>query len=181
MPQKCKNHHLRLIKVVYLIIISLGITVMVAACKPKEVDIPFETIEQREGPHNGHFYESNKPKLVVITQAKDVPWLVDGWVGDSQAKLQDMDYNQEFALVLLQGVEQSTGYGVQINRITRRGATVNIYAQFIQPDFQKPLLSEETSPYHLVNIEKAMKWGQDITFKVIVNGSVIISSKNYIP
>ncbi len=174
--------HFQIIDTACIIIVFLYVASGITACKPKETDLPFETVEKNKlGPGTGHDYSTLRPGLVLITQPEEVT-ILNGWIGnDSKTKLQKLDYNKVFALLVLQGEQGSGGFGVQINRIAQQGDTVNVYAQFFMPNQGEPEFSVVTSPYHLVKIKKDSTWGQEITFQVIVKGKVVVSPRHFIP
>jgi hypothetical protein len=153
---------------------------MVAATLPntqtlEETDLAFKTIEQENWARTGQVYEAIEPGLAIISRkpAKDA-W--DGWITNrATRKLQQLDYKLSFALIVFQGWKDNSGYDVQIERITRSGKTINIYAQFIEPENPKGVTAEATSPYHLVQVEKTWVWDQGLLFQLIVDDKVVSS------
>jgi hypothetical protein len=92
-----------------------------------------------------------------------------------------MDYNAYFALAVFQGMKPTDGYGVQIERIVRRGNEVTIHAQFQEPRPDQKKNDIVTSPYCLIQVQKIGTWDQNIEFNVIADGSVVIPASHNIP
>jgi len=142
---------------------------------PGEVELPFETLEQTEwGSGTGREYEAGEPGLAVITRPEEAGHADDWASPDAQTQLQAPDYSAYVALVAFQGWQPSSGYGVQIDRITRLENAVNVYAQFSEPEPGTEMLDAITFPYHLVQVGKAEGWGQ-VTFNLVVDGMVLVS------
>ncbi len=127
-----------------------------------EMDLPFETIEQLEAADNGKYYEDKRPGLFVITNS------------DEAIELQGI-INPAAQARIFQGWKATTRYGVQIERIARQGDKVTIYARFAEPKPEEERGAEITSPCQLVQVQKAGRWGQEITFRVIVNDTDVVS------
>lgn len=160
-----------------------GIAFGLGACKtkPEETDLPFETFEQKEWAGTDKPYESREPGLIVISRLEEVDSL-KGLVNDeAKSKLQALDYSRYFAVLVLQGWKPTTGYKANVKRITRIENTVNIYAQFLEPKPDEEKAPEVTSPYHLVQVQKSGKWGQDITFNLFAGETLVISLSHAIP
>ncbi len=163
--------------------VILGMASGLGACKPKptEVTLPFETIEQKEWAGTDKPYESREPTLIIVSRLEEVDNL-NGLISDeAMIKLQALDYDEYFALVAFQGWKPSTGYSIQVNRISRLGNTVNIYTQLHEPTPDEAKADEVTSPYHLVQVQKSGSWGQVITFNLIGGETSIVSLFHTIP
>jgi hypothetical protein len=143
----------------------------------KEAELPFETLERQEISN----YQNKEPSLVVITKPTEVNNLDDWVVQEVRTRLQTTDYNAYIVIAVFQGWKPTTRYGVQIERITRKGKVVNIYALFSEPKPGEPTGDLATSPYHLVRVQKIGAWGQTTTFNLVVNDVIIISSSHYVP
>jgi len=178
-PRRAKNPRRWRIGLLFLLILLPLFEL--SACKFQQNDLPFETIAQDDWGNSGHAYEAQEPALAVIAQPAEVADL-DGWItSDAQTQLQTLDYDAYFALIVFQGWKPSTGYSVQVNRITREENTVRVYAQFQEPKPDEAKADEATSPYHLVQVQKVGTWGEDVTFNLVVNGTAIVSASRNIP
>ncbi len=154
-----------------------------SACKPQpeETNLSFETIEQKERADTGQFHEAREPKLMVVSRLEEVDSLNGLVTEEAKGKLQMLDYSQYFVLLVLQGWKPTTGYKVDVDRIIRLGNTVNIYAQFQEPKPGVKKASAITSPYHLMRVRKMGGWGQDITFNLLVDETIVSSISHVIP
>ena len=168
-------------KMNWLLALILTLSLGLSACKPQETDLPFEILEQEEINLAGQAYETREPGLIIVAQPDEVTEL-DDWVTEaSKEQLRVIDYNAYFALAVFQGVKPTDGYGVQIERIVRKGNEVTIYAQFQEPSPDREKNDIVTSPYCLVKVQKIGAWEQNIMFNVIVDDSVVIYASHNIP
>lgn len=89
------------------IIVLLFLTIVgLSACRPKEVELPFENIELYQYSPK---YERKELGLMIITSAEEANE-VDGWVTvDALKQLQEMDYKTHFAIIAFLGW-QPTGH-----------------------------------------------------------------------
>jgi hypothetical protein len=150
-------------------------------CLSEETTLAFETIEQKERGELSSAYEELEPGLVIINHPEEMVTLSEGIHDDLKLKLQTMDYNDHFALVVFQGWKSSGGYSTQIRCISRQDNAVNIYVQFRKPRQGEFVNLLVTSPYHLVQVQKVRDWDQEITFNLISDGTNIISRSYFIP
>jgi len=167
----------KLLQVFCVLFILAGLS----ACQPKETDLPFETIEQRDASGTGQVYKDEKPGLIVITAPEEATNLDALITSEAQARLARLSYDEYFVIAVFQGRKPTTRYGVQIERIARQGGKVTVYAQFSEPKPDEEKAPEETSPYHLIQVQKVGTWGQEVTFELIVKGSIVASVSQYIP
>jgi len=168
-------------KINWLLVLMLTLLLGLSACKSQETNLPFEILEQEERNLTGQIYEAREPGLIIVAQADEVAEL-DDWVTEtSKEQLQVMDYDVYFALVVFQGMKPTDGYGVQIERIARKGNEVTIHAQFQEPRPDQEKNDIVTSPYCLIQVQKIGAWDQDVKFNVIADGSVLISASHSIP
>jgi len=175
-PKTSRNRRASLLFMPMLLLL-----VGLSACKPQQNDLPFDTVDQSDWGNAGHAYEAQEPALVVIAQPAEVTDLDDWITLDAQTQLQTLGYDTYFALIVFQGWKPSTGYSVQVNRITRREDTVTVYAQFQEPKPDEETGGEVASPYHLVQVRKVGIWDQEITFNLVVNKIIVASLSRYVP
>lgn len=162
----------------------LAIFLGLSACQPKEVkevDLLFETVERRDASGTGQVYQDRQPSLMVITTPEEAASLGALVTPKAQAQLQNLNYSTYFAIAIFQGRKSTTGYGVEIERITRLESKVTIYARFLEPKPNAERAPEETSPYHLVQVQKTGMWGQSITFDLVEGDTVVTSLSYYVP
>ena len=182
MPQKIVENWHRLSSILVLASV-LGMLFGLGACNPAptEATLPFETIEQKELAGTGKPYELREPGLIIISRIDEVNNLNGLITDEAKAKLQAVDYSGYFALLVLQGWKPTMGYKVSIDHIARIENTVNIYAEFLEPEPDKEISPAETSPYHLVKVQKTGNWDQDITFNLFAGERLMISLSRAIP
>ncbi len=152
-----------------------------SACQPKEVDLPFETIERRDASGTGQVYKDKSPGLIVIATPEEAAILDALVTPEAQVQLQRLDYDAYFVIAVFQGRKPTTGYDIQIERITRLESKVTIQARFLEPKPDAEKAPEETSPYHLVQVQKTGTWGQSITFNLVVDNVVVTSLSHHVP
>lgn len=160
-----------------LSILCLLMVLILGACQLKETDLSFETIECQE--ISG--YQDKKPGLVVIAKQTEVADLDNLITREIQARLQSLNYNTYLVIGVFQGWKPTTRYSTQIERVTRRGNIVTVHALFKEPQPSEAKGDEVTSPYHLIQVQKAGTWGQTITFNLVVGDAVVTSLSHYVP
>jgi hypothetical protein len=161
--------------------LSLLFPFFLVSCQPQATDLTFETIEQKESPGTGNWYQSKDPGILVITQVADIS-AIDQLVTDAAiTKLKTFDYDTGFALIVFQGQKPSTRYSIQIERIARSGDKVKVYVKLNEPTFELKVNDIITSPYQLVLVQKTGLWAKDITFEIVADGKNIASSDYKVP
>jgi hypothetical protein len=145
-----------------------------------EITIPFETIENAESSWQVGYYREIEPKLVIITGLADVESLGATISQSSQEALQKMDFSQYFAIAVFQGLHGSDGYRVDIQQIGQDDDLLIIFAHFNELDPNLVGGQIETSPYHLIKIQKHGLTGK-VNFMLNVDGEIIIQQSKYIP
>ncbi|GIV98816.1 protease complex subunit PrcB family protein [Roseiflexus sp.] len=165
----------------FLIISFLLILTGLSACQPKETNLSFKTIEQRNAFDTRWVYKHESPNLIVVSTLEESISLSGLITPAAKEQLQKVKYDAYFVIAVFQGRKPTTGYNVQIERITRKGNKVSVYAQFLEPQPDEAKADIETLPYQLVRVDKTGKWGQEVTFELIVKGAVVASCSQYIP
>ena len=183
MQNKQKRNKLLFYNILMIVCLAFSMAFGLTACKLKtgETALSFETIEQRDYSGTGITYESTEPGIVIIFRIEDIDSLKGLVTDDSINQLQNLDYNQYFALAAFQGRKDSTDYSIEVNHVGRIGNSVNVYAQLHEPSPDIAVLAMETSPYHLVKIQKTGSWGQDITFNLFSGDKLVASLAYTIP
>jgi hypothetical protein len=175
------SHLSNFTRLLLLCALSTLIGLSLAACNQQEIDLVFTTIEQRDISGTGKVYEGKQPGLTIVAKSDEASNL-DGLItAEAQTKLQSLGYSKYFAVAAFQGWQSTTQYGVQIERVTRSGNTVTIYAKFRVPRPEDEKGAAETSPYHLISVQKSGTWGEKITFKLIVADATVASISHDIP
>ncbi len=164
--------------IAWLLLLMFVASLWLDACQPKETELPFETIEQW---NLGAGHEDKESVVIVGSDAADVEELEDLITPTKLDQLRALNWDTHFVLAIFQGWKPSTGYKAQIQRITRQGDTVTIYAQFQDPKPDEETSDVATSPYHLVQVQKVGTWKQDIAFNLVVNRTIVATSFHHIP
>lgn len=166
----------------YMLFLCVLVTLAgLSACQPKEINLPFETIEQRDASGTGQIYKDKQPGLIVITTLEKVANLDALVTSEAQARLQSLNYDAYFVIAVFQGWKPTDGYGIQIERITHLGDKVTVFIRLQEPPPDRKKNDIVTSPYHLVQVQKVGTWARDVTFNAILNGTVIASVSHTIP
>ncbi len=161
------------------LIVVAALLLGLAACKPQETELSFETIEQENNPSSIKRWEDKKPKLLIVTSTQDIEEAKPFVTAGALAALQQMDFTTHFAILAFRGFQGSSHAGFKIDRILRRGNEIALYAQ---PGSEGPE-TVERSPYHLVKVDKEGNWNVESTFNLYFNqeGSAVTSATHHIP
>jgi hypothetical protein len=152
-----------------------------SACRPKEIDLPFQTIEQRDASGSGQVHQVKQPALVVVTTPEEAINLDSLVTSEAQTQLKNLNYDAYFAIAVFQGWKSTDGYGIQIERITHLGDDVTVFVQLQEPPPDRKKNDIVTSPYHLVQVQKVGAWARSVTFNVLADGTAIASVSHIIP
>lgn len=156
--------------IVLLFLIIAGLN----ACKPQEMELPFETIELYQYSPK---YELKEPGLMIVTSAEGASQL-DGWItADALKQLEEIDYETHFAVIAFMGWQPTGHEGIRIERMARTGSAVSISVQIGRRTDDDVV----TSPYHLIKVTKTGHWDAVITFNLITNGTTLVSKSQRIP
>lgn len=146
----------------------------------EEIELPFETIEKAEIPGTGYEYPGKEPALKIITKKEEVTSLGDNVSKQSQSILNSVNFAEYFVVTVFQGIKGTTLYGVEIQRIIKKGNAITIYAHFTERDPSVGAGAIMTSPYHIVKISKQGLIGQ-VEFVLVTDGEEIIHQTYNIP
>ncbi len=161
------------IKCLYIILFVLG------GCKSLEV-VEFTTIA--DGPFS--YYDQLPPALIVITNPAEIETEVKKILLDNKGvldKLNNLNYEDVFAILVLQGQKQITNYSVNVRQVTRSDNNLIVEADFITPKPGEVFGNAFTSPFSLITIKKSGQWSENITFMLQDKGEVVAVTSHYIP
>jgi len=166
-------------------LVTASVTTILGGCRgKKEVVLPFETIERADIPGTGEEYEGEEPKLAIIADATELDTLGNTVSLDAQAQLQDLDFDQYFAIVVFEGQHSDMPplrSGVEVQRISRKGSTITIYAHSYEPVEGYEQVIIKTSPYHLVKMRKGENMQGEFQFVLGVDGTVVSQQTHRLP
>jgi hypothetical protein len=137
------------------------------------VELAFETIERADVPGTGGEYQGEDPRMIIINSAEQIDALGETISLSAQDELRKLDFNQYFAIAVFQGLKGSNMYGVDIQRVTRNGKTITISAHFTERDPERTAADVNTSPYHIVKVQKDGLQGE-LDFFLNVDREVIL-------
>lgn len=152
----------------------------IVACNSQIGELSFETIAQSDIIN----YREENPALFVITNEDEIETLVPNVLAEDPVlvdRLRRLDYDRFFAILVLQGLKSTGGFGVTVQRISRENNEVTVQVQFIEPGPGTRITGAFTSPYHLVVVSKQGEWGQQIRFVLVADSEVIAETSHFIP
>lgn len=168
----------------FKVLFILCIMILAISCnpQPKEIDLSFESIEQKDWSGSKHPYDNRDPGLAIISSTQEIVNVSDFVTDSITTKLEQINFDDNFVVFVFQGKKPSSGYEVNIARITQAGKTVYIYAQFNEPKPGDPKTDEVTSPYQVVQVKRnGGYWGQETTINLVVDNTVVTSLSYFIP
>lgn len=162
-------------------LVALGIMLLVCStCLFQNRNLRFTTIAQE----NFINYEEEHPGLVVIAGLDEIGTIIDSVLAEDLLLVNDLwelDYDRCFVIFALQGQKYQGGYSITVQRIVRQDNQISVYADFIVPQPNTRRIQAETSPYHLVSVEKQGEWGQDFQFVLLNDSESVAEVSLYIP
>ena len=153
---------------------TLSTLMLLSACGPREIELPFETIEQS---NYSPRYEERKPGLVIIANEDEIDQLTGFVTPRALSQLQELDYDKYFAVVAFLGWHHKVHEGIRIERIIRQNNLVFIHAQVGELTGKDAI----SSPYHIVKVQKVGRWGTEIDFSLVIDKDIVASQSHYIP
>jgi len=119
-----------------------------------EVELEFETLT-RDG-LLGRDNLSREERLIVMNNAEDfsIPYPDSISSKHLQNQIDAVDFERYFVVGLFYGIASSSGYDVNIKRITQKDGELRICAEFWRPGKNQGTLPLETYPYHFVKVTR---------------------------
>jgi hypothetical protein len=109
---------------------------------------------------------------VIVAEIGDISKLGNSVSTKSQSSLESLNFSDYFAVAAFQGLKGTTMYGVEIQRILRKGNAITIYAHFTERDPTVGAGAIITSPYHIVKIPRQGLSGK-IEFVLYADGKEV--------
>jgi len=157
---------------VLLLLLAIALLPGLVACDTQEMELPFQTVGHALTPGTGQSYAGKDPMLDVIAKEDEINALGGMISPESQAQLPSLDFSQYLAIAVFQGMKPSSGYSVEVTKVTRAGSTVIVYAHFTERDPRQFAQDIVTSPYHLIQIQTSQLHGQ-VEFVLNADGKVV--------
>ena len=136
---------------------------------------------------NSSAYLGKDPQLIVIATLDELhAWMKNvGLKYPLDAKAENVDFDRAFILLLLSGYHSNNDFDVDIQKVTRSGSEVKVFASFTRPVPEQLILPGSCSPYHLVSVSNEGTWGIDITFTVLDTSwdepVIVLQTTHFIP
>ena len=182
------SDHLSAVKVpaILLLVVYLGFLAVLGACRAEvgETELLFETIERQDIPDGGRYYQDAKPRLVVITEAAEIDALDDTVSLSAQAQLAELDYNQDFAIAVFQGLRPSQPTpqsGVEVQRVTLEAGVVTLHVRLYGPVAGYESRPIETSAYEIIKLHKSSILQGELWFVLSVGDAEVIWLTHLVP
>lgn len=155
------------------------------ACRPRQTELPFETIAQGDGFGAAPSYGREESNLLVITEPEEVdsPGLDIQFPSDLAEQLHGVDYQSNFVIAVFRGRLGilSPKLGVEVLRVVRDGETVIVKARFGDSVIGERISPAFSSPYHIVAASKEGEWSRDIRFVLEVDGEEMVERTYFVP
>lgn len=169
---------------VLLMLILLVPSLFLSGCNGNNfeqgTEIPFETII-----HSTISRYRLGPMFWVITNDGDIDDALPLITYSSNMPTIMVDFSKEIGIMVFLGWKPNVSYDINIEKIIfqENSTTVNIITDFdLSGDHPEGVVGEEAiSPFHLVKIPKTDFQSQYVTFNVVVENKIVLSSSYYIP
>ena len=140
--------------------------------------LAFETIELE---HQRNFYRAESPTIVVITNPEEAK-NISGWVSpQTQAKVEKINFNQDFAVAVFQGSKPTSGYAIEVVGVSKSKNQINVQASVKLPERNTVQTQAFTSPYHFVKLEKTGMSGKRFVFSLMEGTEILAATQFRIP
>jgi len=113
--------------------------------------------------------------LQVIANENDISSVVALLSSEALTALQELDYEESYALVAFQGQQPSDGYSIEIEELSRAGNRVVIHTQTTEPNGNVETHSDVTAPYHLIQVDRFYENGDELDFVLSINGAEVLT------
>jgi hypothetical protein len=163
-----------------LLVVLVGLT----ACKPKETELPFETVMKGDEELLGNFratYESMD--LMVATDPAEAQQIADTLLPERPGmrfeEIADVDYEKYLVIVAYFGAKPSNGFAITIERITQTEHDVNVVISTVESWGGDGGI---THPIHVVKIRRAdLSVTGHLSFSLWKGGEVILAREHFVP
>jgi len=132
----------------------------------------WETIDKSETQPD---WTMQAPNLMLITDEEDIPTLGNLISSTAISGLQNLDYEQSYAVLAFRGQQPSSGYGIEIEDISRQENRVVIHTQTTESIEEADTPSEPASPYHLIRVDRFYEEGDELDFALSVNDTEVLT------
>jgi hypothetical protein len=172
----------------YLCVTVLAILLVNAACRPKETELPFETVMKGEPQlldEQGQNYTATYKNidLMVATNSAEAQQIANTLSperpGVSLEELADIDYREYLAIAAYFGAKPHGGFVITIDKITQSGRNVNLEISTVEPTGGDTVV---VHPIHVVRIKRShLPLKGRLIFKLWKEGEVVLAREHYVP
>lgn len=163
---------------------DLFLLLLLVGCKATGNELSFKTLAQSSRTSFGlRAYTDPEPTIVVLASLEDVEAQATLTADnpDLTQQLRQLDYEREFAILVLQGYRGQGGSMVTIEQAVQHGRRVDIRAEFLTPEYGEGRVQAYTSPFHAVAVTKGGAWDRQVRFVLVVDSENRAQAKHFIP
>lgn len=143
---------------------AIIVAMILAACGPlPPQELVFTVVETGQSDR----WESHDPGLIVVAGPDDIAAVTPYITPDAAAALQNLNYDGEFALLVLRGLDTRIPAQDPIRRVVWWGNVVTAQMNLGEDAAATPT----GSPYTLVRVEKGPHWGGAHTLRLVTPGT----------
>lgn len=160
--------------------LCLVILLALVSCRRKSSEITFDTISQDIYIN----YWKDTPAIIVIAQSKDVDEAAKGVLLERPELLKDLyklNYDDAFAILVLRGQENITGYSITVQQVIQQGDQMRVLAETKDPVQNTRIQPTLTSPYHLIKLSRSKTLSGEIAFSLEIGGSIVAKTTHTLP
>jgi hypothetical protein len=164
-------------------LIFITVAILLNACVAQEVSLPFTTVEKEVGTRAGaQRYEDKQPNLMIVATADEISSLIPYLAPEFRSVLAGTDFDRYFVIAVFQGLKPTYDYEVQIDRVAYSDKNVRIFSQFLEPTKGQMVHPVQSSPYHVVKVEKPHALaGSEVEFTLVVADDKILTVARRLP
>jgi len=151
-----------------------------AACRPKETELAFETLVQDDLGYFGATYESMD--LMIATSVAEAQQIADALSPEDPGKrfeqIMDVNYGEYFVVVAYLGAKPHGGFVVTIEKIAQTGRNVDVAISTVEPSGGDAIF---VHPIHAVKVRRAdLSVKGNLTFQLWKGGEVVLTRAHFV-
>lgn len=166
-----------------LVMVAAGL----AACKPKEIELAFETLVQGEaqvldesGMNFVATYENTD--LMIATDRSETQQIADtlspGRSGMRFEKIMDVNYGEYLVVVAYLGAKPHAGFVVAIERIAQTGRYIDVAISTVEPEVGGAAV---VHPIHAIKIKRAdLAVKGNLTFRLWKEDEAVLAREHFV-
>jgi len=143
--------------------------------------LAFKTIEQMDFAGTGQMYQNNQPTVLIFSSFEDVLSINGLVTEDAIDQLAALDYDTHFSLIVFDGLKPALGYGIEVIQAIRDDGSLYVDARRTEPEPGSTPTGLQSSPYHLIAVEKGSNWEGNVTFVLLINNEDVYRVERIVP